>query len=73
MNKIIIVSIDSRVKWENYIEFFKFIRQEKLKQLDNIRFENDKKLIFSFGFYSLDSMLYFKDTMSQMVDSATMK
>jgi len=45
MNKIIIVSIDSRVKWENYIEFFKFIRQEKLKQLDNIRFENDKKLI----------------------------
>lgn len=42
-----------------------------LKEVRNV--ENDKKLIFSFGFYSLDSMLYFKDTMSQMVDSATMK
>lgn len=42
-----------------------------LEEVKNV--ETDKKLIFSFGFYSLDSMLYFKDTMSQMVDSATMK
>ena len=58
MNKIIIVSIDSRVKWENYIEFFKFIRQEKLKQLDNIRFENDKKLIsLAESFYNINILV----------------
>lgn len=42
-----------------------------LKEVRNA--ENDKKLIFTFAFHSLDSLLYFRDTMGQIVDSASMK
>ncbi len=42
-----------------------------LKEVRNV--ENDKKLIFSFTFHNLDSLLIFRDTMVQMVDSSTMK